>query len=99
MILFFHCNLLLCNDFFIINKVLKLVKIFDTTFALIFITSFVVFFDARHGGVDLEELCVAVLCLCLIPDVAKALAAVSRAQDCCPLTLGPSLFLVRRSLS
>ena len=68
-----------CNVFFIINKVLKFVKIFVTTFALIFITTFVVFFDARHGGVDLEELCVAVACLCLMPDVAKALVAVSRA--------------------
>jgi len=89
---------LFCNGFLIINKDLKLVKILVTTFALIFIATFMVFFDARHGGVDLEELCAAVACLRLIPDVAKALVAVSRAQDCFPLTLGPSLFLVRRSL-
>jgi hypothetical protein len=68
-----------CNVFFIINKVLKLVKIFVTTFALIFITTFVVFFDARHGGVDLAKLCVAVACLFLMTDVAKALVVVSRA--------------------
>ena len=38
--------MLICNDFFIVNKDLKFVKILVTTFTLILITTFVVFFDA-----------------------------------------------------
>ena len=52
----------------------------------------------RHGDVDPKDLCVAVACAYLMFDVAKALVAILRAQECCSLILGPPVASVRRSL-
>jgi hypothetical protein len=52
----------------------------------------------RYGGVDPKDLCVAVACLFLMPEVAKELLIFYFAEDRCFLALEPSTFLARRIL-